>query len=135
MRATVASLMIVCLGLHAFVGCCWHHAHRCPSGCVGSGELDGSRPLAGGAHPDCDDHARPAREHRGPHHCEDRCVAVKPVDNGSVGSLGKLSLSPDIRVSADLACVAEAQAGWRAAACSYSSSMVRLHLAHQVLLI
>ncbi len=106
MQSAVSQIMIIVLLVHAALGCCWHHAHECVSGCCDlptavvtacpceshqHAERSASHePLDDGMHSEGDNHHRE-------HDCDgDHCTFVRsdrsPKERGE-RSIGDTSLS------------------------------------------
>jgi hypothetical protein len=95
MRALVSHLMTVVLLIHAVVGCCWHHQHRCGTNCRSEvTAAQGTCPCEEHQHETTLAHIQPGDvdragcdESRHEHGCDgDRCSFVRsersPVQSG-----------------------------------------------------
>jgi len=129
MQAFVASLTAAMLLLHAVLGCCWHHAHRCEHRLASAQPADCCHhlPQDGDGQPENNPHSCPGE-------CEGSCVYVVP---------GKVQIEAPQWTSIDFLAVLplladepwEAATSWEAA-CSVPdfAPPLRRHLLHQVLL-
>lgn len=127
-----SNLTAALLAMHTVLGCCWHHAHACSPECERSASVEESHEEGHGAagcesgHSDCE-------QHHGTHVCQKgTCVFVGPA---------KVRVSPttDWSVSA-WAFVATGESSLPASSRpGYGDDSerpsLRLHLAHQVLLL
>jgi hypothetical protein len=119
---------------HTLLGCCWHHAHRCGQDEGAPGTLASADCTAD--HADDADHHAPRHSHHGPHDClGGACVYIPAGQTRVVALAMDLSPAPGLAL-----CFADQSALMPSVETSMFSAgdlclPVRLHLAHQVLLI
>jgi hypothetical protein len=137
MHSFLSHLTAGLLAMHAVLGCCWHHAHACERECT-QAALESSAPHA--AHVDhdadsCDStNSKPGQNH-GPHACQKgKCVFLGTVENRADVSLG-LNLSSHVSATFYTVSSQMPAAVRPLFAADALLPPLRLHLAHQVLLL
>jgi hypothetical protein len=133
MHSFLSHLMAGLLAMHAVLGCCWHHAHECGRECT-EASLDSSDAHADHDTDSCDStHSQPCNH--GPHACQKgKCVFLRTVETGADMSLG-LDVSSHVFVAwCDLSPQMPTAVHSLFAADALLPPL-RLHLAHQVLLL
>jgi hypothetical protein len=134
MHGLLSTLTAALLALHAVLGCCWHHAHRCTTACAAAESTD----LHDGDHADCTDmpgSSHGPRQHGGCE-CQDGvCIFVGPTRVPLQELTTHFTALPAL-----LATVGESSAPrWDDSPAPLAAELfapsVRLHLACQVLLI
>jgi hypothetical protein len=134
MRSFLSHLMAGLLAMHALLGCCWHHAHACGRECTQTA-LDSSAAHADHDADSCHStNSKPCQNH-GPHACQKgKCIFIRTVENGADVSLD-LPLSSHICATSCEASSQTPAAVWPLFAADALLPPLRLHLAHQVLLL
>jgi len=135
MHIVVSNLTAVTLAAHTLLGCCWHHGHRSEqmrspaaalSGCCEAGDAHGPSP----ARRDC------GTQHGGRHDCQGSpCMFIGPATQ-NVSPSPAWALQPLVATLPPASLSAGSAAIERSLlATGALLPPVRLHLAHQVLLI
>jgi hypothetical protein len=131
MRSLLSHLMAGLLAMHALLGCCWHHTHACGRECTQASFESSADHDVDSCH---STNSKPCQNH-GPHACQKgKCVFLRTAENGADVSLA-LHFSSHV-CATFYAVSSQTPAAVRPLfAADALLPPLRLHLAHQVLLL
>jgi hypothetical protein len=134
-RRLLPTLTSVFLALHTVLGCCWHHSHACAQECTAPCSVESADAHVGHCAAECGTASCGEHQHHGRHECQGhRCVFLHLAGRSSHG----LSLQSHL---AAVSCVSGGERPIQVAgderyfAIDALMPPLRLHLAHQVLLL
>lgn len=133
----LSHLTAALLAMHTVLGCCTHHEHACGHECDSAASVESPDDAHTGHGDDaCDTADSESHENHGPHDCQgSTCVFVRPAEDGAFSAAFQFDL-PSFACVAYESSSAHAPAGsWPHFTADALLPPLRLHLAHQVLLL
>lgn len=139
MQTVLSSLLAVTLGIHAMLGCCWHHAHDCTNCRTGRDQVAKASCCHGACHAhrhadEIPDDRDAAPKQPCSHECAGVCIYLGGIKSIDAGYQPEFDLVGIVSIDAPMVCVrlgsVNGVVDWLA-----PPPPLRLHLIQQVLLI